>query len=779
MATLTEAEEPKTRLFLEENYAEYLTKEFDPNDHAQASVRSDDGDLSNSLQRLSANIDGLKAYLDKHVAENTEELLERVYGITHLEKDLEGVKLNVSSMSESLVRLRNKVKVPYEQILGYTTQLERLQNASDVLRRVMRFLQLAQRLETQVQGGDREFTQTALSLRELDKFLSDPDLEGIDVIDAEKADISRYRTQVVEAADRLLLDGLQTQNQADIASGLQIFYNLNEMEERVCEILNDINDSVLAEIQVAFDMNSLQKELRARRIKDLSNPGTAAWSMALWSKLETLMDRMGEACNKVYLLDRVLSLKRDPTTHVSFQEGLLQSLEGSVVNFFWRNLAANFEAELNDAGNRSTILQQTLQIGYPKLLSLFHQFFSRIAVYTGYTLGPEAILMLNTISAYESSYLAKSSSRLLEMVNSTFPTSGFRMMPRREEFTQAMKIIAGELDLVKFDRQLLAAVSKNIVKCLTSIKTKLETWISRDNSAYVIIFSGGLTASQNNNIEIVNNMYYFRQAFIKFVEDLPHDMHSTFDNSLDIIQKLYQGVIQGLLRQFLKELELVILKVHREDFGSSNAGDHMSSNASQYIGELAGKLRHIQREYLSKFSCGDEGKEWVIDLTRRVVIYFLRHASMAHPLSEMGKLKLTGDMTQLEFVINQILAIQGLGLSSLGEAYRALRAFRFLMFLDLEEIPTSSQTESLPYIYQLHHLFVRSDPNIPMPHVYQGQTELQYSDWLDAHSDLEAYQLVSQCLDNYSKNVQQQNKPVADTYPILRQVLEKAISHTQ
>ncbi|KAK9729003.1 hypothetical protein K7432_000637 [Basidiobolus ranarum] len=690
-------------------------------------------------------------------------------------------------------RLRSKVRVPYEQILGYTTQLERLQNASDVLRRVMRFLQLAHRLETQVQGGDREFTSAALSLRELDTFLSDPDLEGINVVDAEKPDINNYRSHVVEAADKLLLDGLQTQNQTDIASGLQIFYNLNEMEERVCEILNDINDNVLIDIQLTFDMSLLQKELRdagieysgvTKRMKDFTNPGNGAWTAALWSKLEKLMDNMSEACNKVYLLDRVLSLKRDPATHVSFQDGLVQMLESSVVNFFWRNLATNFEAELKDAGRRSTLLQQTLQTGYPKLLNLFHQFFSRIAVHTGYTLGynhqsPEAILLLATISAYESSYIAKSASRLLEMVNATFPTSGFRMMPKKEEFVQALKVITGELDIAKFDSQLLAAVSKNIIKCLTSIKTKIETWISRDNTAYVIIFSGGLTAAQNNNIEMVNNMYFFRQAFLKFVEDLPHDVHNTFENSLDNIQKLYQSVIQGLIRQFVKELELVILKVHREDFASTNAGDHMSSNASQYINELAGKFRHIQREYLSKFSCGDEGKEWIIDLTRRVVIYFLRHASLAHPLSEMGKLKLTGDMTQLEFVVNQILAAHGLGLSSLGEAYRALRAFRFLMFLDLEEILTSSQTESLPYIYQIHHLFVRGDPSIPMPHVYEGQSELQYSDWLDSHSDLEAYQLISQCLDSYSNTQKQKNKEVIDVYPVLRQVLEKAIANTQ
>ena len=64
---------------------------------------------------------------------------------------------------------------------------------------------------------------------------------------------------------------------------------------------------------------------------------------------------------------------------------------------------------------------------------------------------------------------------------------------------------------------------------------------------------------------------------------------------------------------------------------------------------------------------------------------FLLHASIASPLGESGKLKLTGDMTELEFALGTFLStgqVQGvrggMKLERLGDDYLALRSFRFV-----------------------------------------------------------------------------------------------------
>ncbi|KAJ3050403.1 hypothetical protein HK102_012304, partial [Quaeritorhiza haematococci] len=60
----------------------------------------------------------------------------------------------------------------------------------------------------------------------------------------------------------------------------------------------------------------------------------------------------------------------------------------------------------------------------------------------------------------------------------------------------------------------------------------------------------------------------------------------------------------------------------------------------------------------------------------RVLDFFLRHASLARPLSEAGKLKLASDMTQLEFALNTWFQnSSGMKLDQeVPESYKALRA---------------------------------------------------------------------------------------------------------
>jgi hypothetical protein len=47
-------------------------------------------------------------------------------------------------------RLRQKIRVPYQNLAGHVVRLQRLQVASDVLRRTARFVLLARRLEAQM-----------------------------------------------------------------------------------------------------------------------------------------------------------------------------------------------------------------------------------------------------------------------------------------------------------------------------------------------------------------------------------------------------------------------------------------------------------------------------------------------------------------------------------------------------------------------------------------------------------------------------------------------------
>jgi hypothetical protein len=62
---------------------------------------------------------------------------------------------------------------------------------------------------------------------------------------------------------------------------------------------------------------------------------------------------------------------------------------------------------------------------------------------------------------------------------------------------------------------------------------------------------------------------------------------------------------------------------------------------------------------------------------------FLLHASIARPMGESGRLKLTGDMTEFEMGLASLLSIGqvqgqrgGLKVQNVGDEYLALRTFR-------------------------------------------------------------------------------------------------------
>jgi len=65
---------------------------------------------------------------------------------------------------------------------------------------------------------------------------------------------------------------------------------------------------------------------------------------------------------------------------------------------------------------------------------------------------------------------------------------------------------------------------------------------------------------------------------------------------------------------------------------------------------------------------------------------FIFQASIVRPLSEAGKLKLAGDMAELEFTISQFMSEYGARTEEVGDEYKALRAFRPLLFLDSAHI---------------------------------------------------------------------------------------------
>lgn len=153
--------------------------------------------------------------------------------------------------------------------------------------------------------------------------------------------------------------------------------------------------------------------------------------------------------------------------------------------------------------------------------------------------------------------------------------------------------------------------------------------------------------------------------------------------------------------------------------------------------------------------------------------FFLRNVSIVRPLSESGKLKLAADMAQFEFALAPLFLGTGISAAELGKSYKALRAFRPLIFLETSQVTAAHHRAGLDAIYILHHLFVRASPELQLPHSRAGWSPLQYVQWLDTHSAEEASAFVIRCLDAYASDVQKRGgKQYTPEYPHLRKLVQ-------
>lgn len=159
-------------------------------------------------------------------------------------------------------------------------------------------------------------------------------------------------------------------------------------------------------------------------------------------------------------------------------------------------------------------------------------------------------------------------------------------------------------------------------------------------------------------------------------------------------------------------------------------------DTSPYIQECTLLLTGFKQEYLSRFvpvpspnvpSCA---ASLVERMAARLLMFFVRHASLVRPLGPTGKLQVAKDLAELQLSVGQNLW----PLEQLPMPFRALKAFRALLFQETSGVLTGPLIRDLPPSIVLHHLFSRLPLTIRAPHERSGLKPGQYSSWLDQHN---------------------------------------------
>lgn len=242
--------------------------------------------------------------------------------------------------------------------------------------------------------------------------------------------------------------------------------------------------------------------------------------------------------------------------------------------------------------------------------------------------------------------------------------------------------------------------------------------------------------------------------------------------------------ITALFKAMMERLESCILQIHEQSFASEGM-DAMGNGCSEYMEDVQKSIMHFRSEFLSKLLAGSSpavvpasGESMSASLARklasRVLLFWVRHAAMVRPLSESGKLQLISDMAELELVVGQSL----FPVEQLGSPYRALRAFKPLVFLETSEFASTPLLQELPPSVVLHHLYTRAPPELESPMKRTKLSPQQYSLWLDSQGEEAAWKGIKATLDDYAAKVRARgDKEFSPIYPLMLQLGTSLVDH--
>ncbi|MCL7028996.1 hypothetical protein MKW94_012421 [Papaver nudicaule] len=634
-----------------------------------------------------------------------------------------------------------------------------------------------------------DLSKAAQFHHEIHTLCEENSLSGISVIDEELVWLSEIGNKVRSEGMKVLERGMEGLNQAEVGSGLQVFYNLGELRPTVDSLINKYKNQGIKSISVALDMKSISASggnfgpggIQRSGTPQIGGGGKA--KEALWKRINTCMDQIHSIVVAVWHLQRVLSKKRDPFTHVLLLDEVMQEGDPILTDRVWEALVKSFANQMKSAFTASSFVKEIFTAGYPKLYTMLENLLERISHDTDVKGVLPAISsegkdqMVAAIDLFQTNFLALCLSRLSDQVNSIFPVSSRGSVPSKDQISRIALRVQEEIEAVKLDGRLTLLVLREIGKVLRLLAQRAEYQISTGPEARQV--TGPATSAQLRNFTLCQHLQEIHTRISSTMLTLPSIASEVLSESLGAIYGVACDSVTSLFQAMLDRLEACILQIHDQDFGVQGMDAVMDNSASPYMEELQRYVLHFRSEFLVRLLSGSSSTNTLSSNTEtictrlvrtmasRVLIFFIRHAALVRPLSESGKLRMARDMAELELAVGQNL----FPVEQLGAPYRALRAFRPVIFLETSQLGASPLLQDLPPSVILHHLYSRGPDELQSPLQRNKLTPLQYSLWMDSQGEDQIWKGIKATLDDYAANIRVRgDKEFSPVYPLMLRV---------
>jgi hypothetical protein len=334
--TGTEAAEAASRAAIEEFqkdsvFAKFLAEDFSPTQFASEALSS--GSAASSSEKLQEGIQLLEKQLRSEVFLRRDELLQQLSNLKETESVLTVVRAGVESLQASTQRVRSEIAEPYKQIKIKSRQLASLHDTVELLRSVIRALKQLKKLQELMESGGAkaDLAKAAQLYNEIETLTKEADLAGVEVLDEEIPWLLEVGNQIRSEAMKGLESGMEALNQAEVGSILQVFYNMGELKSTVESLISKYKGLVVKSVSSALDMKAISASAGGSQgsggLQRSGAPQAGGGSRAresLWQRMGACMDQLHSILLAAWHLQRVLSKKRDPISHIGFLDEVMQ-----------------------------------------------------------------------------------------------------------------------------------------------------------------------------------------------------------------------------------------------------------------------------------------------------------------------------------------------------------------------------------------------------------------------------------------------------------------------
>jgi len=775
-----ESEEGELLSMLQQQFSDFNTPNFDVAKHTSQVLAGSQTTAQAQLEKMREGTRLLDNALASEVTGKSPELFGHVRRMRDTEASLADVVLSVETLQSAVRRIRAEVAGPYEHIRARTRQLRNLHSTIGLLRHLIHRLKLVHKLQAQMAAPPEsiDLAKAAKLLTDIRAVDSSTEFAGVEAVAADEAFLLRTSALIHEQAQAALAEGMATMSQARVGSALQVFFNLDELSQAVRTLLSGYLQNLEKTARAALDSKQLTSTEEGSATAGGGGSGlagaqggvrggaAASWQDKLWSGLKELADGIVTSTTAVWHLQRVVAKKKDPLSHVCFLDALVPPDQPLLCQQFWDDLVRMLLDVFTAASKPSTktgFVRDALVAGYPKLAYTFEAMFERLAFETTMKGVTPAVTqtqlqqLLGATSPMQGAYLAISLNRMSEAVTAAFP-GGARSLPSPADVQKCIGVIHDELKVGGISPQLAALVATTSGTALALLSEKAEYMAATGPEVRAVSHGAPASAAQARNIALCSQLQEVHRSLSSLLPKLPQTAAPALGASLEVVQATAIEIVAPIFKSAVETLENYLLQMHNTDFSLEGASDGPTSSGTSAVGVVdtsrhvtaaAMLISHFRSEFLSKFvplpspnvpSCVGALVE---RMAARMLIFFVRHASLVRPLGHMGKLQLAKDMAELQLAVGSSLY----PLEQLGQPYRILKAFRSLLFTETSSILSSPLLRELPPSVTAHHIFSRLPAEVQAPHERSGLTAAQYSLWLDTHSTEEALAGGKQALD--------------------------------